>query len=178
MPGRVYERARLQFSDEEIAEAFAATRGLTMPSQLRRMIREQGRDLHAEFIRLLPERHRRRSGSSAGRSGGSGCCWSASSARRAGLTARRCAAAEPAVRRPALLLSWLLLAALAAGCVNSGALAEDVGRLPTAPAQPGTVRRGVLVMAQAVPSAQWLPCIRTVPAGLDVRRAPAAGRRS
>ena len=40
----------------EIAEAFAATRGLTMPSQLRRMIREQGRDLHAEFTRLLPER--------------------------------------------------------------------------------------------------------------------------
>ena len=53
----VYDRARLQFSDHEIAEAFAATRGLTMPSQLRRMIREQGRDLHAEFSQLLRERH-------------------------------------------------------------------------------------------------------------------------
>jgi tRNA A-37 threonylcarbamoyl transferase component Bud32 len=53
---RVYERARLQFRDDEIAEAFAATRGMTMPSQLRRMMREQGRDLHAEFLRLLPER--------------------------------------------------------------------------------------------------------------------------
>jgi tRNA A-37 threonylcarbamoyl transferase component Bud32 len=52
----VYDRARLHFSDSEIAEAFAATRGLTMPSQLRRMIREHGRDLHAEFTRLLPER--------------------------------------------------------------------------------------------------------------------------
>jgi tRNA A-37 threonylcarbamoyl transferase component Bud32 len=52
----VYDRARLQFSDSEIAEAFAATRGLTMPSQLRRMIREHGRDLHAEFTKLLPER--------------------------------------------------------------------------------------------------------------------------
>jgi len=52
----VYGRARLHFSDGEIAEAFAATRGLTMPSQLRRMIREHGRDLHAEFTRLLPER--------------------------------------------------------------------------------------------------------------------------
>jgi tRNA A-37 threonylcarbamoyl transferase component Bud32 len=52
----VYDRARLQFSDSEIAEAFAATRGLTMPSQLRRMIRDHGRDLHAEFTRLLPER--------------------------------------------------------------------------------------------------------------------------
>ena len=53
---RVYRRARQQFSDEEIAEAFAATRGLTMPSQLRRMLRQQGRDLHAEFLRLLPYR--------------------------------------------------------------------------------------------------------------------------
>jgi tRNA A-37 threonylcarbamoyl transferase component Bud32/membrane-associated phospholipid phosphatase len=53
---RVYRRARLQFSDEEIAEAFAATRGLTMPSQLRRMLRQLGRDLHADFLRLLPYR--------------------------------------------------------------------------------------------------------------------------
>jgi tRNA A-37 threonylcarbamoyl transferase component Bud32 len=53
---RVYELARLQFRDDEIAEAFAATRGITMPSQLRRMMREQGRDLHADFLRLLPER--------------------------------------------------------------------------------------------------------------------------
>jgi tRNA A-37 threonylcarbamoyl transferase component Bud32 len=53
---RVYVRARRQFSDEEIAEAFAATRGLTMPSQLRRMLRAQGRDLHGDFLRLLPYR--------------------------------------------------------------------------------------------------------------------------
>ena len=53
---QVYRRARLQFSDEEIAEAFAATRGLTMPSQLRRMLRQQGRDLHTDFLRLLPYR--------------------------------------------------------------------------------------------------------------------------
>jgi membrane-associated phospholipid phosphatase len=53
---QVYERARRQFSDEEIAEAFAATRGLTMPSQLRRMLRQQGKDLHGDFLRLLPYR--------------------------------------------------------------------------------------------------------------------------
>jgi tRNA A-37 threonylcarbamoyl transferase component Bud32 len=53
---RVYQRARRQFSDEEIAEAFAATRGLTMPTQLRRMLRQQGRDLHAQFLALLPYR--------------------------------------------------------------------------------------------------------------------------
>jgi tRNA A-37 threonylcarbamoyl transferase component Bud32 len=55
-PEQVYARARQQFSVAEITEAFAATRGLTMPSQLRRMLRQQGRDLQAEFVDLLPER--------------------------------------------------------------------------------------------------------------------------
>jgi membrane-associated phospholipid phosphatase/tRNA A-37 threonylcarbamoyl transferase component Bud32 len=55
-PQQVYERARLQFNDDEIAEAFAATHGITMPSQLRQWMREQGRDLHKEFLKLLPER--------------------------------------------------------------------------------------------------------------------------
>src|SRR3954469_2426810 len=53
---RVYQRARRQFSDEEIAEAFAATRGLTMPTQLRRLLPQQGRGLHADFLALLPYR--------------------------------------------------------------------------------------------------------------------------
>jgi tRNA A-37 threonylcarbamoyl transferase component Bud32 len=52
---QVYRRARLQFNDDEIAEAFAATSGITMPSQLRKTMRDQGRDLHAEFLRLLPQ---------------------------------------------------------------------------------------------------------------------------
>jgi tRNA A-37 threonylcarbamoyl transferase component Bud32 len=52
---QVYRRARLQFNDDEIAEAFAATHGITMPSQLRQWMREQGRDLHKEFLKLLPE---------------------------------------------------------------------------------------------------------------------------
>jgi len=51
---RVHERARRYFSDDEIAEAFACTRGLTMPSQLRHLMRQQGRDVHSEFLRLLP----------------------------------------------------------------------------------------------------------------------------
>jgi len=57
-PEQVYAGARQQFSVAEITEAFAATRGLTMPSQLRRMIRQQGRDLQAEFVALLAERPR------------------------------------------------------------------------------------------------------------------------
>jgi tRNA A-37 threonylcarbamoyl transferase component Bud32 len=52
---RVYERARLQFSADEISEGFAAARGLALPSQLRRALRAEGRDLHGEFERLLPE---------------------------------------------------------------------------------------------------------------------------
>jgi tRNA A-37 threonylcarbamoyl transferase component Bud32 len=52
----VYDRALRVFSVDEVAEAFAATRGLTMPSQLRRMMRSRGRDLHAEFLAMLPYR--------------------------------------------------------------------------------------------------------------------------
>jgi tRNA A-37 threonylcarbamoyl transferase component Bud32 len=55
-PQRVYQRALRQFSVAEISEAFAAARGLALPSQLRRMLRDQGRDLHAEFLNLLPAR--------------------------------------------------------------------------------------------------------------------------
>jgi tRNA A-37 threonylcarbamoyl transferase component Bud32/membrane-associated phospholipid phosphatase len=53
-PQLVYERALGQFSVQEISEGFAAARGLALPSQLRRMLHAQGRDLHAEFVRLLP----------------------------------------------------------------------------------------------------------------------------
>jgi tRNA A-37 threonylcarbamoyl transferase component Bud32 len=55
-PELVYQRALGQFSVEEISEGFAAARGLALPSQLRRMPRAQGRDLHAEFSQLLPTR--------------------------------------------------------------------------------------------------------------------------
>ena len=41
-PELVYQRALRQFSVAEISEAFAAARGLALPSQLRRMLRDQG----------------------------------------------------------------------------------------------------------------------------------------
>ena len=54
-PERVYRRALQYFTVEEITEGFAAARGLApCPSQLRHLLRAQGRDLHAEFVRLLP----------------------------------------------------------------------------------------------------------------------------
>ncbi|MCU1428305.1 MAG: phosphatase family protein [Actinomycetia bacterium] len=52
---QVYERARRHFTVQEISEGFAAARGLALPSQLRRALRAEGRDLHGEFLGLLPE---------------------------------------------------------------------------------------------------------------------------
>ena len=52
----VYERALLLFSPDEMAESFAATHGVTMPSQLRRMLKEDGRDLVSQFRKLAPKR--------------------------------------------------------------------------------------------------------------------------
>jgi tRNA A-37 threonylcarbamoyl transferase component Bud32 len=49
---QVYDRAVLLFTPEEIAEAFAATRGITMPSQLRHELKNDERDFRAEFGRL------------------------------------------------------------------------------------------------------------------------------
>ena len=51
----VYRRALLQFSPDEIAEAFAATRGLTLTSQLRSRLRQDGRDLIGDFRGLAPK---------------------------------------------------------------------------------------------------------------------------
>ena len=53
---RVYEQALRLFTPEEIAEAFSATRGVASPTQLRTMMKEDGRDLLAEFQALAPER--------------------------------------------------------------------------------------------------------------------------
>jgi tRNA A-37 threonylcarbamoyl transferase component Bud32 len=55
-PERVYERALRQFTPEEIAEALAASRAVTIPAQLRALLREDGRDLLARFRALAPER--------------------------------------------------------------------------------------------------------------------------
>jgi tRNA A-37 threonylcarbamoyl transferase component Bud32/membrane-associated phospholipid phosphatase len=53
---RVYERALQHFSPDELAEAFAASRGVTMPSQLRSRLRADGRDLLGTFRQLAPRR--------------------------------------------------------------------------------------------------------------------------
>ena len=53
---RVYNRALAYFTPDEIAEAFAAARGIASPSQLRSMMKSDGRDLVAQFRSLAPER--------------------------------------------------------------------------------------------------------------------------
>ena len=55
---RVYDRALRRFAPEDVAEAFAATRSVTLPSQSRSSLslfkRETGIDLVHEFRRLAP----------------------------------------------------------------------------------------------------------------------------
>jgi tRNA A-37 threonylcarbamoyl transferase component Bud32 len=53
---RVYRRAQALFAPDDIAEAFAATRGVTVPSQLRARLRHHGGDLVEQFRALAPER--------------------------------------------------------------------------------------------------------------------------
>ncbi|MGD9701019.1 MAG: hypothetical protein AB7Q42_03600 [Acidimicrobiia bacterium] len=53
---RVYQRARRLFTDDEIAEAFAAVRGIASPTQLRMAVKHDPRDLVAEFRSLAPHR--------------------------------------------------------------------------------------------------------------------------
>ena len=55
-PERVYERALRYFAPEDIAEAFAASRGITIPTQLRARLKQDGRDLARAFCALAPAR--------------------------------------------------------------------------------------------------------------------------
>ncbi len=52
----VYRAALELFTEDEIAEAFAASRGVASPTQLRSMMKEQGRDLLGEFRAMAPPR--------------------------------------------------------------------------------------------------------------------------
>ena len=55
-PELVYERALHHFSEDEIAEAFAASRGVTLPSALRADVKRDGRALLVRFRELAPDR--------------------------------------------------------------------------------------------------------------------------
>ncbi|MFL6219896.1 MAG: phosphatase PAP2 family protein, partial [Actinomycetes bacterium] len=135
-PELVYERAKRQFTVKEITEAFAATRGLAMPSQLRHLLRAQGRDLHAEFLNLLPERPPPISIQR----------WSL---RRVGLAlAVLCALL---IGLPALV-GW----AVQTDRVNTSLYTGDIGCGD---------QEALWLAAQAVPSATLVPCLQVSPPG-------------
>jgi tRNA A-37 threonylcarbamoyl transferase component Bud32/membrane-associated phospholipid phosphatase len=136
-PRLVYERALRQFTVEEITEGFAATRGLTMPSQLRNLMREKGRDLHAEFLQLLPGRP------------------------------RPIAIQRWSIRRIGLAVLTLLLATVLVGIawgrlINDEAADNAPIRAQTLRCEP---HEPLLLMAQSVPTASLVPCIELLPAG-------------
>ena len=55
-PERVYRRAVRYFTPDDLAEAFAATRGVASPTQLRAFMRHDPRDLLGAFRALAPPR--------------------------------------------------------------------------------------------------------------------------
>src|SRR4051812_25420137 len=135
-PERVYRRALQKFSVEEITEGFAASRGLALPSQLRRMMRAQGRDLHAEFLTLLPRPPRP-------------------------ISIQRWTA-----RRVALLACALAVLVLAEEVV----VADRLDPLPRkgdiyAAALSCTDPEPLWLLAQSLPAASQVPCVRSLPAG-------------
>jgi tRNA A-37 threonylcarbamoyl transferase component Bud32 len=140
-PERVYRRALRHFTVEEISEGFAAARGLALPSQLRHLLRAQGRDLHGEFARLLPAppqpiRIQR---------------WSL---RRIGL--------------------WALMAALLALVgveIVESVTNNEAGQTPVnGTSLACTDLEPLWLMAQSVPSASLVPCVRSLPVGWTVGR--------
>jgi hypothetical protein len=138
-PELVYRRALQYFTVQEITEGFAAARGLALPSQLRHLLRAQGRNLHAEFIRLLPSppqpiRVQR---------------WSV---RRIGLWG--------------LILALVILAATNSRVLfdNKEAVQTplNIGSIDCTNLEP------LWLQAQAVPSASLVPCVRYLPVGWNV----------
>ena len=55
-PETVYRQALRYFTPDELAEAFAATRGVASPTQLRAFMKRDPRDLLGEFRALAPQR--------------------------------------------------------------------------------------------------------------------------
>jgi tRNA A-37 threonylcarbamoyl transferase component Bud32 len=138
-PQQVYQRALRQFSVGEISEAFAAARGLALPSQLRKLMRAQGRDLHAEFVRLLPTPPRP-------------IAIQRWSTRRVGLLLLVLLVLIPA----AVPLAWAFATASANPSVGA-AVSGGNGSC--------TQLEELWLQAQSVPSASRIPCVQALPAG-------------
>jgi tRNA A-37 threonylcarbamoyl transferase component Bud32 len=130
-PARVYQRALDYFTEAELAEAFAATRGVASPTQLRAFMKRDPRDLLAEFRTLAPQR-------------------------------KLIVLQRWSVRRVSLAAAMLAIFAVPAvfGVVLLLPTAAFTGHAPDC----GTGHPMILA-AQAVPSAAFLPCIAALPSG-------------
>lgn len=132
---QVYQRALRQFTVVEISEAFAAARGLALPSQLRRVMRAGGRDLHEEFIQLLPERPQ--------------------PIKVQRWTFRRVTAA---------LVASVLVVLLALNAVQLSGIGDNT-RTPVGAAALCARMEPMWLQAQAVPTADLVPCVASLPVG-------------
>ena len=143
-PARVYRRALRYFTEAELAEAFAATRGVASPTQLRAFMKRDPRDLLAEFRKLAPQRRP--------------IVLQRWSARRVSLAATMLAIfAVPTVFGVGLLLP----------ASNPSLHAPDCG-----------TGHAMILAAQAVPSAAFLPCIAALPSGWTAANAEIASRKA
>jgi len=129
----VYERALLFFTPEELSEAFAATRGVASPTQLRNFVKRDGRDLPEQFRRLAPPRPPIRVQH-----------WS--------------------VRRVGMIILTVVVVVLA-GVYGLSLFFPSKGHVLTPSCE---TNRTMILMARAVPSAEQLPCIRSLPLGWRV----------
>jgi len=127
----VYEKATQYFTPEELSEAFAATRGVASPTQLRNFMKRDSRDLLEEFRALAPS--------------------------RPPIKVQRWS-----FRRVGLIFLTLLVAVAAGAFCLSLFFSSRVGDVlpPTCDSN-----RTMILMAQAVPSAEQLPCIQSLPLG-------------
>ena len=135
-PARVYRQALNYFTEAELAEAFAATRGVASPTQLRAFMKRDPRDLLAEFRTLAPQRKP--------------IVLQRWSIRRVTLAAAMLALFAVA----AVFGVGLLLPASNSGVHAPGVHAPECGTSHT-----------MILAAQAVPSAAFLPCIAALPSG-------------
>ena len=130
-PGRVYRHALRYFTEAELAEAFAATRGVASPTQLRAFMKRDPRDLLAEFRQLAPQR-------------------------------RPIVVQRWSARR--VFLGAAMLALFAVPTVFGIGLLLPVST-PSVHAPACGTGHPMILAAQAVPSAAFLPCIAAVPSG-------------
>jgi tRNA A-37 threonylcarbamoyl transferase component Bud32 len=141
--GSVYRAALEYFTPEEVAEAFAATHGVTIPSQTRGLMKEDPRDLVAEFRALGPRTAR--------------IAVQRWSMRRVGLTAT------------ALLSAFILVSIVVSNFRGAGlqppqdgghAAYSGITRTPEC-----STNDPLILMAQSVPTAAVVPCIDVLPVG-------------